>query len=83
MKLPWKRKRSGWTPPPADPAAVHPGPWPVPVVITLALAGLLSPLIPLAGAAAAFGFADKDQGTILTGAGLMHMVLALTFMAGA
>jgi hypothetical protein len=67
---------------PMDPS-VGPAPWPVPVIVGLALAGLISPLITFAGAAAAYGLADQDQGTILTGAGLVHMILALTFVAGA
>ena len=82
MMLPWKRKPASWTPPPLDPA-LGPAPWPVPVIIGLALAGLVSPLITFAGAAAAYGLADKDQGTLLTGAGLFHVVVALTFLAGA
>ena len=53
------------------------------VIVGLALAGLISPLITFAGAAAAYGLADKDQGTLLTGAGLFHMIVALTFVAGA
>jgi hypothetical protein len=66
---------------PLDPSAGHP-PWPVPVVVGLALAGLISPLITFAGALAAYALADKDQGTLLTGAGLFHVVIALTFTAG-
>jgi hypothetical protein len=57
--------------------------WPVGVIVGLAVAGLISPLIPFAGAVAAYALADKDQGTVLTGAGLAHLVLALTFVAGA
>ena len=66
---------------PLDPAAGHP-PWPVGVVVGLALAGLISPLITFAGAAAAYALADKDQGTLLTGAGLFHVIVALTLTAG-
>ena len=65
-----------------DPA-IGPPPWPVAVIVGLALAGLISPLITFAGAAAAYGLADKDQGTLLTGAGLFHMIVALTFVTGA
>ena len=82
MILPWHRARAGWTAPPQDPA-VGPPPWPVPVVVGLALAGLISPLITFGGAAAAYALADKDQATLLTGAGLVHIVVALTFVAGA
>ena len=82
MALPWKRKDARWTPPPHDPA-IGPAPWPVAVIVGFALAGLISPLITFAGAAAAYGLADKDQGTLLTGAGLFHMIVALTFVAGA
>ncbi len=73
---------AGRAPLPMDPA-VGPAPWPVAVIVGLALAGLISPVITFVGAAAAFGLADKDQGTILTGAGLVHMIVALTFVAGA
>lgn len=66
-----------------DPITGPEAPWPAGVVVGLAAAGLISPLIPLAGAVAAYALADKDQGTILTGAGLAHLVLALTFVAGA
>ncbi len=64
--------------PPQDPAAGHPPPWPMAVIVCLALAGLISPLITFAGAAVAYALADKDQGTLLTGAGLCHVVIALT-----
>jgi hypothetical protein len=52
------------------------------VVVALALAGLISPLITFVGAAVAYALADKDQGTLLTGAGLVHVLVALTFTAG-
>ena len=51
-------------------------------MVGLALAGLISPLITFAGALAAYALADQDQGTLLTGAGLFHVVIALTFTAG-
>ncbi len=57
--------------------------WPTVVVAALALAGWITPLIPLLAAAGAYGFGDKDQGLVLTGTGLMHLVFALTFAAGA
>jgi hypothetical protein len=72
-------KRAHAGAPPQDPAASQPPPWPVAVIVCLVLAGLISPLITFAGAAVAYALADKDQGTLLTGAGLFHVVLALTF----
>ncbi len=80
MSLIWKH--AAVAAPPLDPAAGHPPPWPVAVVVGLALAGLISPLITFAGALAAYALADQDQGTLLTGAGLFHVVIALTFTAG-
>jgi hypothetical protein len=68
--------------PSQDPAAGRPPPWPVAVVVGLALAGLISPLITFAGAALAYALADKDQAALLTGAGLVHVIVALTFRAG-
>ena len=65
-----------------DPA-IGPAPWPVPVILGLALAGLISPVITFCGAVAAYALADQEQGTILTGAGLVHIIVALTFAAGA
>ena len=67
---------------PMDPA-LGPAAWPVPVIVGFALAGLISPLITFAGALAAYALADQEQGTMLTGAGLVHMIVALTFAAGA
>jgi hypothetical protein len=81
MTLFWKRRPAG--PASAMDPAQGLAPWPVPVIVGLALAGLISPLITFAGAAAAYGLADQEQGTILTGAGLVHMIVALTFVAGA
>ena len=77
MRLVLRRALAG--PPPPDPADGHPDPWPAAVIVALALAGLISPLITFAGAAVAFALADKDQGTLLTGAGLFHVIMALTF----
>lgn len=65
-----------------DPTTGQQAPWPVAVVVGLAAAGLISPLIPFAGAVAAYALADKDQGTILTGACLGHIVIGLTLAAG-
>ena len=76
------RKRATAAAPPQDPAACQQPPWPAAVIVCLALAGLISPLITLAGAAVAYALADKDQGTLLTGAGLCHVVVALTFTHG-
>ena len=74
-------KRATAGTPPQDPAAGHPAPWPLAVIVGLVLAGLISPFITFAGALAAYALADKDQGTLLTGAGLFHVVIALTFTA--
>ena len=52
------------------------------MIVGLVLAGLISPLITFAGAAVAFALADKDQGTLLAGAGLFHVIVALTFTHG-
>jgi hypothetical protein len=68
--------------PPQDPAACRPAPWPIAVVLALAAAGAISPLIPLAGAALAYAFADEDQATLLIGASIVHVIIALTFLAG-
>jgi hypothetical protein len=65
-----------------EPGAAQPGPWPTTVVLAIALAGLASPVLTFAGAVVAFALADKEQGTILTGAGLVHMVLGMTFLTG-
>jgi hypothetical protein len=75
-------KRASGAAPPPEPAPGDPPAWPVAVVVGLALAGLISPLITFAGAAVAYALADKDQGTLLTGAGLVHVIVALTFTAG-
>ena len=80
MTLFLKRRPAG--PAPVMDPALGPAPWPVPVIVGLALAGLISPLFTFAGAAAAYALADQEQGTILTGAGLVHLIVALTFAAG-
>lgn len=56
--------------------------WPVLVVVAIVLAGFVSPLICFAGAGAAFGLADREQGIILAAAGLVHLWLGLTLLAG-
>lgn len=56
--------------------------WPAPVVVALVLAGFVSPLICFAGAGAAFGLADREQGVVLAAAGLVHLWLRLTLLAG-
>jgi hypothetical protein len=81
MSLPWQR--SAERPPPQDPAACRPAPWPVAVVLALAAAGVVSPLIPLGGAVLAYALADEDQAMLLFAAGVVHVILALTFLAGA
>jgi hypothetical protein len=68
--------------PPQDPAAGYARPWPAVVIVCLVLAGLISPLITFAGAILAYALADKDQGMLLTAAGLFHVVIASTFAAG-
>lgn len=57
-------------------------PWPGAIVVGLIVAGLISPLICFAGAVFAYALADRDQGTILTGAGLAHVLLGFTLLAG-
>jgi hypothetical protein len=79
--MPLIASRASAPSPPPDPAAGHP-PWPVPVIVGLAAAGLISPLITLAGALAALALADKDQSALLAGIGLFHLVIALTFTTG-
>lgn len=59
----------------------RPMPWPNAMIVVLIVAGLISPLICLAGAAFAYALADPDQGMILTGAGLAHLVLGLTLLS--
>jgi hypothetical protein len=64
-----------------DPASMPTHPWPAAVIVGLALAGLLSPLIPLAGAIVAYVVASSHQGTILAGVGLAYVLLELTVLA--
>jgi hypothetical protein len=80
MTLFWKRQPAG--PVAAMDPAVGPAPRPVPVIIGFALAGLISPVFTFAGAPATYALADQEQGTIMIGAGLVHLIVALTF-AGA
>ena len=68
--------------PPQDPSWGLVQPWPDLLIAALVLAGLVSPLITLFGAAGAFVFADQNQGIVLAGAGLMHVVLGMTLLAG-
>jgi len=68
--------------PPARDPAERSFPWPVPVIALLALAGLLSPLICFAAAATAYALADRNQGALLLGAGLTHILLGQTLFAG-
>jgi hypothetical protein len=75
------RVRADATPSP-DPARCLTQPWPDLLIAALVLAGLVSPLITLFGAAGAFAVADQDQGIVLAGAGLMHLVLRMTLLAG-
>jgi len=66
---------------PADPVE-RTTPWPGTLIAGLIAAGLISPLICFAGAVVAYALADRDQGTILTGAGLAHLLLGFTLFAG-
>lgn len=65
-----------------DPAE-QPGPWPGLVILGLVVAGVLSPLVCFGAALAAFGFGDRDQSTLLAGAGLAYVLMGLTLFAGA
>jgi hypothetical protein len=67
---------------PQDPAQALMQPWPGLLIAALVLAGLVSPLITLLGAAGALAVADQDQGIVLAGAGLMHVILGMTLLAG-
>lgn len=82
MDLPWRRDKTVPLGPPGDPAAGAAAPWPWSVVLGLAIAGVISPLIALAAAVLAYAFADEDQATLLIGAGLVHVIMALTFLSG-
>ena len=82
MARSWQRRQSDWVDPPEDPAAGGTAVWPMPAVLALAVAGLISPLIPFAGAVLAYATADPDQGTFLLGAGLVHVLLILTLLPG-
>ena len=82
MDLLWRRRKTLPVGPPADPAVGGAAPWPWSVVLGLAIAGVISPLIAVAAAVLAYAFADKDQGTLLIGAGLVHVLVALTFLSG-
>ena len=79
MDLPGRRHKMLPLEPPAAGGAA---PWPWSVVLGLAVAGVISPLIAVATAVLAYAFADQDQGTFLIGAGLVHVIVALTFLAG-
>jgi hypothetical protein len=67
--------------PPLDPRE-RSAPWPTPVVVGLGLAGVISPLLCFAGAVVVYAFADRDQGRVLAGVGLAHVLLGLTVLAG-
>ena len=79
MSLPWQR--GAGPPAPQDPAWQS-APWPVALVLALAAGGVVSPLIPLGGAALAYALADEDQAMLLFAAGIVHVILAWTFLAG-
>ena len=82
MARSWQWGQSDWSDPPEDPAAGRMVAWPMPAVLGLAVAGLISPVIPLGGAVLAYAMADQDQGTFLLGAGLVHVLLMLTLLPG-
>lgn len=82
MARSWQGRQPDWVDPSEDPAAGCTTAWPLPAVLFLAAAGLVSPLIPFAGAVLAYAMADQDQGTFLLGAGLVHVLLVLTLFPG-
>ena len=82
MARSWQRRPPEGCDPLADPATGNTVAWPWPAVLTLAVAGLISPVIPFAGALVAYAMADQDQGTFLLGAGFVHVVLVLTLLPG-
>lgn len=55
-------------------------PWPFVVVLAVIVAGLLSPMICFAGATAALAFGDREQGTLMVGAGLVHILMRMTLL---
>lgn len=81
MALPSRHLPQGYAGAAADPVE-RTTPWPGVLVAGLIVAGLISPLICFAGAVFAYALADRDQGTILTGAGLAHLVLGFTLLGG-
>lgn len=56
--------------------------WPRFVILLLILAGLISPIVCFAAAAVVFALSDQDDGILLSGAGLTHLVLTWTLFAG-
>ncbi len=79
---PSKRLTQGMFPPPDDPSE-RSRPWPLAVVLALVVAGVISPIICFVGAVGAYALADREQGTLLAAAGLVHLLVALTFLSGA
>ena len=57
-------------------------PWPVVVIVLLALAGFISPFICFGAAVVALALADQDQAMFLSGAGLAHLFLTYSLLAG-
>lgn len=82
MALPKKLTARMFPAPSSDPSE-RSRPWPLVVILALALAGLISPLICFVGAVGAYALADRDQGTLLAAAGLVHILVALTFFSNA
>ena len=78
----WQPNPRSWVDPAEDPAVGGTVAWPMPAVLALAVAGLISPVIPFAGAVLAYAMAEQDQGTFLLGAGLVHVLLVLTLLPG-
>ena len=78
----WQPNPRSWADPAEDPAVGGTVAWPMPAVLAQAVAGLISPVIPFAGAVLAYAMAEQDQGTFLLGAGLVHVLLVLTLLPG-
>ena len=78
----WQPNPRSCVDPAEDPTVGGTVAWPMPAVLALAVAGLISPVIPFAGAVLAYAMAEQDQGTFLLGAGLVHVLLVLTLLPG-
>jgi hypothetical protein len=58
-------------------------PWPILVIVLLALAGFISPFVCFGAALVALALADQDQALFLGGTGLAHLFLSYSLLAGA